>query len=91
MNREAEASLGDDGREEWLEARSEAARLEELLAYDLLRPGELAWIFGISPVKTARWAAANQVGSIRTPGGHRRYRTADVVRLLRMLRWEGYY
>ncbi|NED66048.1 MerR family DNA-binding transcriptional regulator, partial [Streptomyces sp. SID10244] len=30
----------------------------------------------------ARWASSGLLGSIRTPGGHRRFREADVVELL---------
>jgi len=29
-----------------------------------------------------RWAAAGRIGSIRTPGGHRRFRESEVNQLL---------
>lgn len=48
----------------------------------LLTPGEVAALFKVDPKTVSRWAAAGQIGSIRTPGGHRRFREADVRRLL---------
>jgi predicted site-specific integrase-resolvase len=30
-----------------------------------------------------RWAASGRIGSIRTPGGHRRFRESEVRALLR--------
>lgn len=49
---------------------------------ELLTPAEVARIFGVDPKTVARWAKTGRIPSIRTPGGHRRYRRADVDRIL---------
>ena len=48
----------------------------------LLTPGEVATLFRVDPKTVTRWAAAGRIGSIRTPGGHRRFREAEVRALL---------
>lgn len=48
----------------------------------LLTPGEVATIFRVDPKTVTRWAASGRITSIRTPGGHRRFRQSEVVRLL---------
>lgn len=48
----------------------------------LLTPGEVAAMFRVDPKTVTRWAAAGRIPSIRTPGGHRRYRETDVRALL---------
>lgn len=48
----------------------------------LLTPGEVAALFRVDPKTVTRWAAAKKIGSIRTPGGHRRFREAEVRALL---------
>jgi excisionase family DNA binding protein len=45
----------------------------------LLTPAEVAALFRVDPKTVTRWAKAGKLTSIRTLGGHRRYR-ADVVR-----------
>lgn len=52
---------------------------------DLLTPAEVAAIFRVDPKTVTRWAAARppRLASIRTPGGHRRFRWSVVkARLL---------
>ena len=49
----------------------------------LLTPGEVAALFRVDPKTVTRWAAAGRISSIRTPGGHRRFREAEVRELLR--------
>jgi excisionase family DNA binding protein len=49
----------------------------------LYTPAEVAVIFRVDPKTVTRWAAAGRIVSIRTPGGHRRYRKSEVDRLLR--------
>ena len=49
----------------------------------LLTPGEVAALFRVDPKTVTRWAAAGRIGSIRTPGGHRRFRESEVRALLR--------
>jgi excisionase family DNA binding protein len=48
----------------------------------LLSPGEVALLFRVDPKTVARWASAGRIGSIRTPGGHRRFRESEVRDLL---------
>jgi excisionase family DNA binding protein len=45
-------------------------------------PGEVADIFRVDPKTVTRWAQAGRIGSIRTPGGHRRYRESEIHALL---------
>ena len=48
----------------------------------LLTPGEVASLFRVDPKTVTRWATAGRIGSIRTPGGHRRFRESEVRALL---------
>jgi excisionase family DNA binding protein len=47
----------------------------------LLRPSEVAAIFGVQPRTVVRWAQEGRLPSIRTPGGHTRFQ-ADAVNAL---------
>jgi excisionase family DNA binding protein len=59
---------------------------EEVAAMDegdrLLTPGEVGALFRVDPKTVTRWAHAGRIGSIRTPGGHRRFRESEVRALL---------
>ncbi|GAB2930822.1 hypothetical protein GCM10027047_29130 [Rhodococcus aerolatus] len=55
----------------------------------LLTPGEVAALFRVDPKTVTRWASAGRLGSIRTPGGHRRFREAEVHALLAQLTTEA--
>ena len=48
----------------------------------LLTPGEVAVMFRVDPKTVTRWAKAGKLSSIRTLGGHRRYRESEVRDLL---------
>jgi excisionase family DNA binding protein len=48
----------------------------------LLTPGEVAALFRVDPKTVTRWASAGRISSIRTPGGHRRFREAEIRALL---------
>ena len=48
----------------------------------LLTPGEVASLFRVDPKTVTRWAASGRISSIRTPGGHRRFRESEVRALL---------
>ncbi|GAA0853228.1 BldC family transcriptional regulator [Streptosporangium amethystogenes subsp. fukuiense] len=52
-------------------------------ASDLMTPGEVAAAFRVDPKTVTRWAQAGRIESIRTPGGHRRFRREVVEALLR--------
>ena len=54
----------------------------------LLTPGEVAAMFRVDPKTVTRWASAGRIGSIRTPGGHRRFRESEVQDLLAALTTE---
>jgi excisionase family DNA binding protein len=49
----------------------------------LLTPSEVAALFRVDPKTVTRWAAAGRISSVRTPGGHRRFRESEVRALLR--------
>jgi excisionase family DNA binding protein len=48
----------------------------------LLTPGEVAGMFRVDPKTVTRWARDGKLTSIRTLGGHRRYREREVRALL---------
>jgi excisionase family DNA binding protein len=48
----------------------------------LLTPAEVAALFRVDPKTVTRWAKAGKLSSIRTLGGHRRYRAEEVKRFL---------
>ncbi|MEP6853087.1 MAG: BldC family transcriptional regulator [bacterium] len=48
----------------------------------LLTPSEVATLFRVDPKTVTRWAKAGKLASIRTLGGHRRYRESEVRQLL---------
>ncbi|MDR0482316.1 MAG: BldC family transcriptional regulator [Cellulomonadaceae bacterium] len=49
---------------------------------NLLTPSEVAALFRVDPKTVTRWAQAGKLASIRTLGGHRRYRESEVRALL---------
>jgi excisionase family DNA binding protein len=53
------------------------------LATELLAPREVAAMFAVDPKTVTRWAKDGKLPFFCTPGGHRRYRRADVEALLR--------
>ena len=55
----------------------------------LLTPAEVATMFCVDPKTVTRWATAGRIGSIRTPGGHRRFRESEVKTLLAELTTEA--
>ncbi len=48
----------------------------------LLTPSEVAAIFRVDPKTVTRWAKVGKLSSIRTLGGHRRFRELEVRSLL---------
>ena len=55
---------------------------EQQAAGALLTPSEVATLFRVDPKTVTRWAKAGKLSSIRTLGGHRRYRESEVRDLL---------
>ena len=64
--------------------QSEGERMASRLpdTEELLTPAEVAALFRVDPKTVTRWAKAGKLTSIRTLGGHRRYRAAEVRALL---------
>lgn len=55
---------------------------------ELMTPGEVSALFRVDPQTVGRWADSGRLHPIWTPGGHRRYRAAE-VRALLQVRGEG--
>ena len=49
----------------------------------LFTPSEVATLFRVDPKTVTRWAKAGKLTSIKTLGGHRRYRESEVKALLK--------
>jgi excisionase family DNA binding protein len=49
----------------------------------LLTPAEVAVLFRVDPKTVTRWAKSGKLTSIKTLGGHRRYKESEVKELLR--------
>ncbi len=49
---------------------------------ELLTPAEVAALFRVDPKTVTRWAVSGKLTSLRTLGGHRRYRADEVYALL---------
>jgi hypothetical protein len=45
-------------------------------------PTAVAELFKVNPLTVTRWAVQGLIGSVRTLGGHTRYKEAEVLRLL---------
>ena len=51
----------------------------------LLTPAEVASLFRVDPKTVTRWAKAGKLTSIKTLGGHRRYKESEVKSLLKTI------
>ena len=51
----------------------------------LLTPSEVASLFRVDPKTVTRWAKAGNLTSIRTLGGHRRYKESEVKALINLI------
>ncbi|GLZ38195.1 hypothetical protein Acsp05_18190 [Actinokineospora sp. NBRC 105648] len=72
-----------------IDRAKEAAMTVAHVGERLLTPGEVAALFRVDPKTVTRWATAGRIGSIRTPGGHRRFRESEVKTLLAELTTEA--
>jgi excisionase family DNA binding protein len=61
------------------------AERPRFLATRLLRAGEVAALLQVSRRSVASWASRGMIPFIETPGGHRRFRAADVRALVASL------
>jgi excisionase family DNA binding protein len=50
---------------------------------DVLRPGEVARMFGVHTKTINRWGDEGKLRVLRTPGGHRRYSGPEARALFR--------
>ena len=48
----------------------------------LLTPSEVAQMFRVNPKTVTRWARAGKISTVRTLGGHRRFRAEEVRQAL---------
>ncbi len=55
----------------------------------LLTPGEVAAMFRVDPKTVTRWAKAGKLSAIRTLGGHRRYKSQEILALLKVRSDQG--
>jgi excisionase family DNA binding protein len=53
----------------------------------LLTPAEVAALFRVDPKTVTRWEKAGKLKSIRTLGGHRRYRVSQIRSLFEASEW----
>ena len=58
-------------------------------ATELLAPGQVAALFGVTPKTIARWEEAGILPGERTEGGHRRFPAPAVYELLAFLEEVG--
>jgi len=49
---------------------------------ELLTPSEVAELFRVNPKTVTRWARSGKISAIRTLGGHRRFRKAEILAAL---------
>ena len=52
---------------------------------NLLTPSEVAALFRVDPKTVTRWAKSGKLTSIKTLGGHRRYKESEVRSLLKSI------
>ena len=70
----ANTSANDEGGRAMAKVQEDAERL--------LTPAEVASMFRVDPKTVTRWAKAGKLSSIRTLGGHRRYRESEIRGLI---------
>jgi excisionase family DNA binding protein len=66
-------------------SQSNFASLTSSTQEKLLTPAEVASLFRVDPKTVTRWAKAGKLTSIRTLGGHRRYKESEVRALLKSI------
>ena len=49
---------------------------------ELLTPGEVARLFAVDPKTVSRWANSGKITTVKTLGGHRRFRAAEIRAML---------
>jgi len=59
--------------------------LSSAIQEKLLTPAEVAAMFRVDPKTVTRWAKAGKLTSIKTLGGHRRFKESEVKELLKII------
>jgi excisionase family DNA binding protein len=72
-------------RKKLLMSQSNFSPLSSINQEKLLTPAEVASLFRVDPKTVTRWAKAGKLTSIRTLGGHRRYKESEVKTLLKSI------
>jgi len=67
-----------------VERRMNHSTLSSSAQEKLLTPSEVATLFRVDPKTVTRWAKTGKLTSIKTLGGHRRYRESEVRALLKL-------
>ena len=49
---------------------------------ELMTPGQVAKLFAVDPKTVSRWANSGKITSVKTLGGHRRFRAAEIRAML---------
>lgn len=65
-----------------IDENQKVVRMSADIEPELLTPAEVAAMFRVSPKTVTRWARAGKLTALRTLGGHRRFRAAEVKELL---------
>jgi len=69
----------------WEMSQSNPSHLSISGQENLLTPSEVAALFRVDPKTVTRWAKAGKLTSIKTLGGHRRYKESEVKALLKTI------
>ena len=83
--KEVRRSPSDARRRALRRAFPDARERPAALATRLMRAGEVAALLQVSRRSVAAWASRGLIPFIETPGGHRRFRAADVRALIASL------
>lgn len=49
---------------------------------ELMTPGQVAKLFAVDPKTVSRWANSGKITSVKTLGGHRRFRAVEIRAML---------
>jgi excisionase family DNA binding protein len=66
-----------------MSARTSVNSFPPLEPEPLLTPSEVASMYRVDPRTVTRWARQGKLTSIRTLGGHRRFRASEVLDLIK--------
>jgi excisionase family DNA binding protein len=70
--------MDQPGPEKGWQLNEYAVAMADVKDDQLMTPGEVARLFRVDPKTVTRWAKSGKLPAIRTLGGHRRFRVADI-------------